>query len=64
VTCEELSTVAVGALADWLVVVVKFLLGAVGAERRGRIICGWFVESTGFSREEPSERVEVTRQVV
>jgi group II intron reverse transcriptase/maturase len=40
---------AVGALADRLVVVMMFLLGAVGAERRGRIICGWFVGSTGVS---------------
>lgn len=52
-TCEELSTVAVGALADRFVVVVKFLLGAVGMERRGRVICGWFVESTGYSGRSP-----------
>jgi hypothetical protein len=36
-----------GAPADRLVVAVKSLPGAVGAERRGRIICGWLGESTG-----------------
>ena len=29
-----------GALADRLVVAMKLLLGAVGVERRGRVICG------------------------
>jgi hypothetical protein len=29
-----------GALADRLVVAVKFLLDAVGVEPRGRVICG------------------------
>jgi RNA-directed DNA polymerase len=35
-----------GVQADRLVVVMKLLLGAVGAERRGRVIRGWFVQST------------------
>jgi hypothetical protein len=34
-------------LADRLVVAVKPLLGAVGVEPRGRVICGVFVRSTG-----------------
>src|SRR5579862_7279269 len=33
--------------ADRLVVAVKFLLSAVGAERRGRLVRGLFVSSTG-----------------
>ena len=32
---------------DRLVVAVKPLLGAVGVEPRGRVICGVFVRSTG-----------------
>src|SRR5512132_2050282 len=36
-----------GALADRPVVAVNRLLGAVGGERRGRVIGGWFVWSTG-----------------
>jgi len=36
-----------GVLADRLVVAVKYLLGAVGTERRGRVIRGVFVRSTG-----------------
>lgn len=36
-------------LADRLVVVMKSLLGAVRVERRGRIVCGSFVWSTGFT---------------
>jgi RNA-directed DNA polymerase len=36
-----------GALADRPVVAVSRLLGAVGGERRGRVIGGWFVWSTG-----------------
>src|SRR6266487_2339030 len=36
-----------GALADWLVVAVKRLLGTVGVEPRGQDICGSFVRSTG-----------------
>jgi hypothetical protein len=34
-------------LADRLVVAVKPLLGAVGVEPRGRVICGVFGRSTG-----------------
>jgi hypothetical protein len=36
-----------GALADRLVVAGRRLLGAVGGERRGRVIGGGFVRSTG-----------------
>jgi RNA-directed DNA polymerase len=32
--------------ADRLVVAVKLLPGAVGVERRGRVVRGWFVRST------------------
>ena len=34
-------------LADRPVVVVKPLLGAVGVDARGRVLCGVFVRSTG-----------------
>jgi hypothetical protein len=36
-----------GVPTDRLVVAVKSLLGAVGVEPRGRVICGVFVRSTG-----------------
>jgi hypothetical protein len=36
-----------GTQADWLIVAVKLLLDAVGAERRGQVIRGAFVRSTG-----------------
>ena len=45
-------------LADRLVVAVKPLLGAVGVEPRGRVICGVFVRSTG----EPLVREELGGQ--
>ena len=45
---EGLSTDA-GALADWLVLAVKRLLGTVGVEPRGQVICGSFVRSTGVA---------------
>ena len=55
------------ALADRLVVAVKPLLGAVGVEPRGRVICGVFVRSTGsvlpggvwVDRLKPSGRASV-----
>jgi hypothetical protein len=56
--------VAVGAPADWLVVVGKLLLDTVGVERRGQVIRGLFVRSTGFLREESRERAESSRQAV
>src|SRR5664280_933984 len=37
-----------GVLADRFVVALKFLLGAVGVERRGRVICGVVRGSTGM----------------
>jgi hypothetical protein len=51
------------ALADRLVVAVKPLLGAVGVEPRGRVICGVFVRSTGslFFREELGGQAEAVR---
>jgi hypothetical protein len=36
-----------GTQSDWLIVAMKLLLDAVGAERRGQVIRGWFVRSTG-----------------
>ena len=36
-----------GTQSDRLVVVMKLLLDAVGAERRGQVIRGAFVRSTG-----------------
>ena len=33
--------------SDWLIVAMKLLLDAVGAERRGQVIRGAFVRSTG-----------------
>ena len=41
-----LSTVA-GTQSDWLIIAMKLLLDAVGAERRGQVIRGAFVRSTG-----------------
>jgi hypothetical protein len=38
-----------GVLADRFVVAVNLLLGAVGAEQRGRIVRGSFVRSTRSS---------------
>jgi hypothetical protein len=50
--------------ADRFVVVVKLLLGAVGVERRGRIVRGLFVRSTSSVWEELRERAEVACQAV
>ena len=36
-----------GTQSDWLIVAMKLLLDAVGVERRGQVIRGWFVRSTG-----------------
>jgi len=53
-----------GAPADRFVVAVKPLLGAVGVERRDRVIRGLFTWSTGVFREEPDGRAETVRQAV
>jgi hypothetical protein len=53
-----------GALADRLVVVVRLLLGAVGVERRGRVICGCVRSVNRRVREELRGRAEVLGKVV
>jgi len=54
-----------GALADRLVVAMKPVLGAVGVERRGRVVCG-VVRSVNQSVfwEELDGRAEVVRKAV
>ncbi len=53
VTCEGLSTDAAGTPADRFVVAVNLLLGAVGVERRGRVIRGFVRWSTGVPGRSP-----------
>jgi hypothetical protein len=60
---EGLSTDP-GAQADRPVVAVKPLLDAVGAERRGRLICGSRIRSTGEILEESGGRAGTGRQAV
>ena len=53
-----------GAQADRPVVAAKPLLDAVGAERRGRLIRGSRIRSTGVVLEESGERAETGGQAV
>lgn len=53
-----------GVPADRLVVVVKLLLGAVGVERRGRLVRGDVYVVNRCSREELRGLAEVDREAV
>jgi hypothetical protein len=53
-----------GAPADRFVVAVKLLLGAVGAERRGRVIRSSCQSVNRCSREELGGQAEAVRQAV